>query len=245
MNGLLPNRFIDGNAARCSDWLGKPELPTIRPFEAQGMKRIRIAVLASGSGTNLQALLDACERGEIDGDIVAVISNNPNAGALERGRKHDIEAYCFPHQDKSREELEAEIAECLTRCQVDLICLAGWLRIFTPAFTEQYRGRMMNTHPALLPSFGGTGMHGEHVHKAVLDHGCKVSGCTIHFVTGDVDGGPIILQKAVPVLESDTPETLAERVLKEEHKLYPRAVQLFAQGKLKLDGRRVRILNED
>jgi phosphoribosylglycinamide formyltransferase-1 len=109
-------------------------------------------------------------------------------------------------------------------------------------FINKYAGRLMNTHPALLPAFGGKGMHGMKVHQAVLDYGCKVSGCTIHFVTLEVDGGPIILQKAVPVQEGDTPELLQERVLKEEHRLYPRAIQLFAQGKLKLDGRRVRIL---
>jgi len=114
--------------------------------------------------------------------------------------------------------------------------------MLTPGFIDKYSGRLMNTHPALLPSFGGEGMHGLHVHKAVLDYGCKVSGCTIHFVTAEVDGGPIILQKAVPVLEGDTPETLQERVLKEEHKLYSRAIQLFAQGKLRIEGRRVRIL---
>jgi len=206
------------------------------------MRRIRIGVLASGGGTNLQAIIDACERGEIDGDVVVVISNMPDAYALERARKHRIDAFCFPHKGVTREQHEADIIACLEQHRVDLLCLAGYLRMLTPVLVDKYAGRVMNTHPALLPSFGGKGMHGLRVHQAVLDHGCKVSGCTIHFVSLDVDGGPIVLQKAVPVQEGDTAETLQERVLKEEHKLFPRAVQLFAQGKLKIEGRRVRIL---
>lgn len=206
------------------------------------MRRIRIGVLASGGGTNLQAIIDACERGEIDGDVVVVISNVEDAYALERAREHDIQAFAFPHEGMSREEHEKDIIECLDQHQVDLVILAGYLRMLTPLMFSKYGGRMMNTHPALLPSFGGKGMHGLNVHKAVIDLGCKVSGCTIHFVTEDVDGGQVILQKAVPVHEDDTPEALQERVLKEEHKLYPRAIQLFAQGKVKIDGRRARIL---
>ncbi len=208
------------------------------------MKRARIGVLASGGGTNLQCIIDACERGEIDADVAVVISNVPEAFALERAKKHRIDAYAFPHKGVTREQHEADIIECLDQHGVDLVVLAGYLRILTPLFINKYAGRLMNTHPALLPSFGGSGMHGLNVHKAVLDYGCKVSGCTIHFVTLDVDGGPIILQKAVQVLEDDTPETLQERVLKEEHKLFPRAVQLFARGKLRLEGRRVRILEQ-
>ena len=206
------------------------------------MRRVRIGVLASGGGTNLQAIIDACERGEIDGDVAVVISNMPDAYALERARKHRIDAYSFPHKGMTREQHEADIIACLEQHQVDLLCLAGYLRMLTPVLIDKYAGRMMNTHPALLPSFGGEGMHGLRVHQAVLDHGCKVSGCTIHFVSLEVDGGPIILQKAVPVQEGDTAETIQERVLKEEHKLFPRAVQLYAQGKLKIEGRKVRIL---
>ena len=206
------------------------------------MKRLRIGVLASGGGTNLQAIIDSCERGEIDGDVAVVISNVPNAYALERARKHGIDVFCFPSEGITREQHETDVIECLEQHGVGLVCLAGYLRMLTPLMINKYSGRILNTHPALLPSFGGKGMHGLHVHKAVLDYGCKVSGCTIHIVTEEVDGGPIVLQKAVPVLEDDTPETLQERVLKEEHKLYPRAVQLFAQGKVKMDGRRARIL---
>jgi len=206
------------------------------------MRRIRIGVLASGGGTNLQAIIDACDRGEIDGEVVVVISNVEDAFALERARKHRISAFAFPHKGMTRDEHEKDIIECLDQHQVDLVVLAGYLRMLTPQMFRKYAGRMMNTHPALLPSFGGDGMHGLHVHKAVIGHGCKVSGCTIHFVTEEVDGGQIILQKAVPVHEDDTPETLQERILKEEHKLLPRAVQLFAQGKLKIEGRRCHVL---
>jgi len=206
------------------------------------MRRIRIGVLASGGGTNLQAVIDACERGEIDGDVVVVISNVEDAYALERARSHGIQAFAFSHKGMSREDHERDIIGCLDQHQVDLVVLAGYLRMLSPLMFSKYSGRMMNTHPALLPSFGGKGMHGLNVHKAVIDHGCKVSGCTIHFVTEAVDGGQIILQKAVPVHEDDTPETLQERILKEEHKLLPRAIQLFAQGKLKVEGRRCHVL---
>lgn len=198
--------------------------------------------MASGGGTNLQAIIDSCERGEIDGEVVVVISNVPEAYALERARKHDIPAFAFPHKGLTREEHDQEIASCLGQNNVDLVVLAGYLRMLTPVMITKYSGKMINTHPALLPSFGGEGMHGLKVHQAVIDHGCKVSGCTVHFVTLGIDGGPIIAQKSVQVLEDDTAETLQERVLKEEHRLLPRAIQLFAQGKLKIEGRRVRII---
>lgn len=203
---------------------------------------MRIGVLASGGGTNLQAIIDACERGDIDGDVVVVISNIPEAFALERAKKHRIDAFAFPHKGMTREDHEKDVVICLDQHQVDLVVLAGYLRMLTPVMISKYAGRMMNTHPALLPSFGGEGMHGLNVHQAVIDYGCKVSGCTIHFVTLDVDGGQIILQKAVPVQENDTADTLQERILKEEHKLLPRAIQLFAQGKLKIEGRRCHVL---
>ena len=206
------------------------------------MNRLRIGVLASGGGTNLQVIIDSCERGEIDGDVVVVVSNVPDAHALVRAEKHGIDAYCFPHEGMTREQHEADIIECLEKHKVDLVCLAGYLRMLTPTMIDRYAGRILNTHPALLPSFGGKGMHGLHVHSAVLDYGAKVSGCTIHVVTLEVDGGPIVLQKAVPVLEDDTPESLQERVLKEEHKLYPRAIQLFAEDRVKIEGRRTRII---
>ena len=206
------------------------------------MRRIRIGVLASGGGTNLQAIIDSCERGEIDGEVAVVISNVPEAYALERARNHGIPAFAFPHKGVTREAHEADIISCLDQNRVDLVVLAGYLRMLTPVMATKYAGKMVNTHPALLPSFGGEGMHGLKVHQAVIDRGCKVSGCTVHFVTLDIDGGPIIAQKAVQVHEDDTAETLQERILKEEHKLLTRAIQLFAQGKLKIEGRRVRVL---
>lgn len=209
------------------------------------MTRIRVAVLASGSGTDLQSIIDASERGEIDADVVVVISNNPGAYALERAKRHDIDAHCVDHRGLSRRDHEDRIAEIIDSYDVDLIVLAGYLRMLTPHFIEKYRGKIINIHPALLPLFGGPGMHGLKVHEAVLRSGMKVSGCTVHFVDERIDGGPIILQRCVPIMEDDTPETLQKRVLEEEHKALPLAVHLFAHGRLRIDGDRVRVLPED
>lgn len=206
------------------------------------MPKIRIGVLASGSGTNLQAIIDSCEKGEINGQIVIVISDNPNAFALERARRKGIKAVAISAAGLKREEHERLVNQHLLDEKVELVALAGYMRIMTPWIIDQWLGRMMNIHPALLPSFGGKGMYGEHVHRTVLEHGCKISGCTVHFVVPEVDGGPIILQECVPVLENDTPETLADRIHPVEHRLYPKAISLFANGKLRLEGRRVRIL---
>jgi len=205
--------------------------------------KLRIGVLASGGGTNLQAIMDACGRGEIDGDVVVVISDKPDAYALERARKKGIPAVVIPPKGLKRDEHEKLVHEALSKERAELVVLAGYMRILTPWLIEKYEGRMMNIHPALLPSFGGSGMYGEHVHKAVLDHGCKASGCTVHFVATDVDGGPIILQEPVPVQEGDTPESLANRIHPVEHRLYIKAIALYAAGRLKIEGRRVRILS--
>jgi len=205
------------------------------------LAKIRIGVLASGGGTNLQAIMDACDAGEIDGQVVVVISDKSDARALERARKRNIPAMAILPKGMSREEHEKLVHEALQKERVDLVVLAGYMRILTPWLIGKYEGRMMNVHPAQLPSFGGEGMYGEHVHKAVLDHGCKVSGCTVHFVSTDVDGGPIILQESVAVLEEDTPETLANRIHPVEHRLYVKAIALFAAGRLRIEGRRVRI----
>jgi phosphoribosylglycinamide formyltransferase-1 len=204
---------------------------------------IRIGVLASGGGSNLQAIIDACARGEIDGAVVVVISNNPRAGALDRARRAGIPAVAMHHRAfPDRDTFDAKLVEILHSYAVDLVCLAGFMRILGPAFIGEFPGRIMNIHPALLPSFGGLGMYGERVHRAVLDSGVKFSGCTIHFANEAPDGGPIILQAVVPVRDDDTPETLAARIAREEHRLYPEAIRLFAQGRLKVVGRRVRIL---
>lgn len=204
---------------------------------------IRIGMLASGSGTNLQAILDTCARSEVSGRVVVVVSNNPKAHALDRARLAGIPAVAMHHRAfPDRDTFDGKLAEILNSYEVDLVCMAGFMRILGPWFVNQFAGRIMNIHPALLPSFGGLGMYGDRVHKAVLDSGSKFSGCTVHFANEAPDGGPIILQAVVPVLDTDTVETLAARIAQEEHKLYPQAVQLFAEGRLQIVGRRVRIV---
>ncbi len=207
--------------------------------------KLPVGVLASGGGTNLQAIMDNCAAGRINADVVAVISD-VECGALDRARRAGIPAEHIDRRDKARhptrEAFDRAVLDRLRAHNVQLVCLAGYLRIMTPDLVDAYPGRMMNIHPALLPSFGGKDMWGHHVHQAVLDYGCKVSGCTVHFVSLDTDGGPIILQHAVPVEEDDTPDTLAARILPYEHQLYAKAIQLFAEGRLKIEGRRVRIL---
>ncbi len=194
-----------------------------------------IVVLASGRGTDLQSILDAIESGHIkDARVTAVVSNNKDAYALERARKHGAEAIYIDHRGKKREEHEKEIIREIEPFKPDLIVLAGYMRSLTPYFINHYRWKIINIHPALLPLFGGKGFYGERVHKAVLESGMKVSGCSVHFVTEDVDGGPIILQRCVPVKDDDTVETLAERVLKEEHRCLPEAVKMVLEGRLRV-----------
>jgi phosphoribosylglycinamide formyltransferase-1 len=198
---------------------------------------LRIGVLASGRGSNLQAIIEACEGGFIPGKVVAVLSDKKDAYALERARKHGIKAVFLDTAGKSRDEFDAEMASVLDKEKVELICLAGYMRLLGAAFVKRYYGRIMNIHPALLPSFPG--LHGQ---KDALEYGVKVSGCTVHFVDEKMDHGPIIVQKTVPVMEDDTEESLAARILGEEHKAYSEAIKLYAEGKLKLEGRRVRVL---
>jgi len=203
---------------------------------------IKLAVLASGGGTDLQSVIDASEKNEIDAKVVVVVSDRENAFALERAKKHGIDAYFVDSKNKTREEHEKKVSEIIDKYNVDLIVLAGYLRMLTPYFISKYRNKIINIHPALLPFFSGKGMYGEKVHKAVLDSGMKISGCSVHFVDESIDGGPIIIQKAVEVKEYDTVKTLASRVLEEEHKILPEAVQLFAEKRLKIEGKKVRIL---
>jgi phosphoribosylglycinamide formyltransferase-1 len=207
--------------------------------------RLRVGALASGGGSNLQAIMDNCAAGKIDAEVVVVISDVA-CGALERAERAGIPAVLIDRRDKerfpTRQAFDEVVIERLQQYQVDLVCHAGYLRIMTERIFEIYEGRIMNIHPALLPAFGGKGMWGHHVHQAVLDSGCKLSGCTVHFVSQEVDAGPIILQRAVPVEEDDTPNTLAARILPYEHELYSQAIQLFAEGRLSIKGRRVRIL---
>jgi phosphoribosylglycinamide formyltransferase 1 len=202
---------------------------------------VKIAVLASGSGTNLQALLDAWRTGQFEQSEVAVVaSDRQDAGALRRAAALNVPTVALdPAAFPTRAAFDQEMARQLDRFQVQLICLAGYLRILSPGFVAHYPSRIMNIHPALLPAFGGPGMYGQHVHEAVLAAGAKFSGCTVHFVDEGTDTGPIILQAVVPVLDTDTPASLAERVLIEEHRIYPRAVALYCAGRLKITGRRV------
>jgi phosphoribosylglycinamide formyltransferase 1 len=206
---------------------------------------IRIAVLASGSGTNLQALLDACAAGRIDGRIEVVLSNVPGARALERARQAGVVTEIVPSREiADRAAYDAQLVERLQRHRPDLVCLAGYMRLLGPRFlatfaaTATSRGcpRVMNVHPGLLPSFPGL-----HAQRQALAYGARFAGCTVHFVDEGTDTGPIIVQAVVPVLEGDGEEELAARILAEEHRIYPQAVQWFAQGRLSLEGRRVAV----
>ena len=199
--------------------------------------KIRVGVLISGSGTNLQAIIDRSERGELNAEVVCVISNKADAFGLERAKKHGIAALHLDHRSYSgRQEYDTALADILKSFNVDLVVLAGFMRIVTPVLLNAFPNRVMNIHPALLPSFPGLDAQ-----KQTLDYGAKISGCTVHFVDAGTDTGPIILQKAVPVLEDDTEKSLSERIHLEEHRLYPAAIKLFAEGRLKVEGRKVRI----
>ncbi|MBE7000748.1 MAG: phosphoribosylglycinamide formyltransferase [Ruminococcaceae bacterium] len=202
----------------------------------------RIAVLVSGGGTNLQALIDAQARGELGGgEIVAVISSKAGAFALERAAKAGIPGYVIPRKEyESNRAMTVAVVEKLRALEIDLVVLAGCMVIFTEELVNTYPNAIMNVHPALIPSFCGVGYYGLHVHEAALAYGVKLSGATVHFVSEECDGGPIIAQKAVPVLEGDTPETLQRRIMEEaEWKLLPEAVALFCEDRITVEGRRV------
>ena len=206
------------------------------------MENARIAVLVSGGGTNLQALIDAQDRGELGGgQIVAVISSKPGAYALERAAKAGIEGYVLPRKEfESNQAMTVALVKHLTELRIDLVVLAGCMIIFTQELVDAYPNAIMNVHPALIPSFCGQGYYGLRVHEEALRYGVKVSGATVHFVSAECDGGPIIAQKAVAVLEGDTPEVLQRRIMEEaEWKLLPEAVSLFCQGRLRVEGRNV------
>ena len=202
----------------------------------------KIGVLVSGGGSNLQAIIDGVEQGEIQAEIGVVISNNPKAFALERGARHRIPTVVIDHrQYGSVAEFSKGILDCMQKHQIDLICLAGFMRILDPVLVTAYTNRMLNIHPALLPAFGGKGMYGHHVHEAVIASGTKYSGATVHFVTPETDVGAIITQGIVAVADEDTPESLAEKVLQVEHRIYPEAVKLVVEEQIELDGYRVRL----
>lgn len=207
---------------------------------------VRIAVLVSGGGTNLQALIDAQGRGEIpDGQIAAVISSSPDAFALERAKKAGIPGYVINRKDfASNQAMTVALTQQLKELDIGLVVLAGFMYILTPELIDAYPNAILNVHPALIPSFCGEGFYGLHVHEAALAYGVKVTGATVHFVSEDCDGGPIVLQQAVPIEEGDTPEILQRRVMEQaEWKILPRAVALFCAGKLRVEGRIVHIIN--
>ena len=204
------------------------------------MRKIGIAVLVSGGGTNLQALIDSIQKGEINGEIVIVISDRENAYALERARKHGIKSV-YIHRNNCTENLISELKEA----NAGLVVLAGFLSILDRKLIKAYEGRIINIHPSLIPSFCGKGFYGERVHKAAVEYGVKISGATAHFVDEGTDSGPVILQETVPVYADDTAETLAARVLKVEHRLLPEAVGLFCEGRLRIEGRKVIIAEEE
>ena len=199
---------------------------------------LRVGVLVSGRGSNLQALLDASASPDYPAEVVVVISDRERAAALDRARAAGIEAlYVNPKDFADREAFDLALVRELSARRVGLVCCAGFMRILSPAFTRAFAGRAMNIHPSLLPSFPGL-----HAQRQALDQGVKVAGATVHFLdAGAVDTGPIILQSTVPVQADDTEDTLAERILAEEHRLYPEAVRLFAEGRLAIDGRRVTV----
>ena len=211
------------------------------------MTNTRIAVLVSGGGTNLQALIDAQARGELGGgEIVAVISSKAGAYALERAEKAGIAGYVLPRKEfASNWDMTVALVEKLKSLNIDLVVLAGCMIIFTQELVDAYPNAVMNVHPALIPSFCGQGFYGLRVHEEALRYGVKVSGATVHFVSAECDGGPIIAQKAVAVQEGDTPEVLQRRIMEEaEWKLLPQAVCLFCQGRLSVSGRNVTIKEE-
>ena len=207
------------------------------------MSKTRIAVLCSGGGTNLQALIDAVQAGRIDGEIVLVLANASKAYALERARQNGIEAVFVSKKNAgSVEAYNDQLLSHLQRVNAGLVVLAGYLPIVGEQIVRAYDHRIINIHPALIPSFCGVGMYGHHVHEAVIRAGVKLSGATTHFVDEQVDHGGIIMQRSVPVLEGDDADTLAARVLTVEHQILPESVALYCAGKLRVDGNRVHVL---
>jgi len=199
--------------------------------------KIRLAILASGSGTNLQSIIDQCQHGLLDAEIKLVISNNPEAGALERAEQAGINNLCINHRSfRTREGFDQAVVSALQEVETELVVLAGFMRIISTLFLQAFPQRIINIHPALLPSFPGL-----HVQQKAIVYGAKFSGCTVHLVDGGVDTGPIIIQAVVPILADDTEETLAARILEQEHRIYPQAIQWFAEGRVKVTKRQVKI----
>ena len=201
------------------------------------MSNAVLGVMASGRGSDLQSIIDAIKSGQIKAKIGVVITDKPDVMALERARKAGIVAVCVNRKEyEDRVKFEEKLVEVLHEYGVTLVILAGFMRILSPYFVREFKNRIMNIHPSLLPSFGGA-----HAHRDVLAYGVKVSGCTVHFVDEGMDSGPIIMQKAVPVLDDDTEDTLAARVLEQEHIIYPKVIELYLAGKIHVNGRQVKI----
>ena len=200
------------------------------------MKKIKIGVLVSGRGSNLQAIIENIENGSLAAELAVVVSDQADAVALERARKHGIPAVHLSAKGYKgrRDDYDALLVHEMKKHDVELVVLAGFMRIITRVLVQAYPNRVMNIHPALLPAFPGL-----HVQKAAIEHGVKFSGCTVHFVDEGMDTGPIIIQAAVPVLDNDTEDSLSARILKQEHRIFSRAIQLYAEGRLKVEGRRV------
>jgi phosphoribosylglycinamide formyltransferase-1 len=194
----------------------------------------RIGILLSGRGSNFEAIADSVAAGRIEAEIAAVISNRPTARGLEIALDRGLPALCIPSKDVPREEYDRMLVAELKNRQVDLVCLAGFMRLLTAEFCQAFPLRILNIHPSLLPAFPGLDAQ-----KQALEHGVKISGCTVHFVDPQLDAGPIILQAAVPVLENDTPESLSARILAEEHRIYGEAVAIVLSGRWRIEGRRV------
>ncbi|MBZ0168140.1 MAG: phosphoribosylglycinamide formyltransferase [Kofleriaceae bacterium] len=204
-------------------------------FRVSGEKKLQLGVLVSGRGSNLQAIIDASQAAKIDALVAIVISDVADARALELARRHGIDAtFVDPRLHTTSEEFDRTVIDLLRKREVDLVCLAGFMRLLSPHFIREYRHNIMNIHPALLPAFPGL-----HAQRQALRYGVKVSGCTVHFVDEGVDTGPIIMQAVVPVLDDDTDESLSARILTYEHQIYPQAIQLFAEGRLEIRDRRV------
>ena len=202
--------------------------------------------MISGSGTNLQALIDNIEKGLINGEISIVISDKKDAFGIQRAKKHGINAVEIDKKNFADKNIFMKaIMDELEKHHVELVVLAGFLSILSEDFIEKFRNRIINIHPSLIPAFCGKGYYGQRVHKAALDYGVKVSGATVHFVDEGADTGPIILQEAVKVEDDDTPESLAARILKVEHKLLPQAVKLYCEGRLTIEGRKVIIRTQN
>jgi phosphoribosylglycinamide formyltransferase 1 len=204
--------------------------------EGQAVRRqVPIGVLISGSGTNLQSIIDSIEAKELDAKIQVVLSNRSDAYGLVRAKKQGIAVEVLDHKRfPSREAFDQAVVDILRAREVELVVLAGFMRLLSPVFVGAYSNRIMNIHPALLPAFPGL-----HVQKKAVEHGVRFSGCTVHFVNEECDEGPIIIQAVVPVFPEDTEESLASRILKQEHRIYPRAIQLYSEGRLRIEGRKV------